>query len=102
MDTYYRSEWTCGRFNLEKEVAICYNLIEGMVYLFEDASAIVVGEILKAGRNNCINLRKISARLNIDEPVLVSFLEDLARIGVISTKVPTKKVITQYRANLKR
>lgn len=102
MDTYYRSEWTCGRFNFEKEVAICYNLIEGMVYLFEDASAIVVGEILKAGRNNCINLRKISARLNIDEPVLVPFLEDLARIGVISTKVPTKKVITQYRANLKR
>lgn len=102
MDTYYRSEWTCGRFNLEKEIAICYNLIEGMVYLFEDTSAIVVGEILKVGRNNCINFRKVAAQLNIEEQALVPFLEDLARIGIISTKVPTKEFITQYRANLKR
>ena len=27
---YYRPEWTCGRYNKEKQVAIMYNFIEEM------------------------------------------------------------------------
>ena len=32
---HYRPEWTCGRFNKEKQVALMYNLIEGMSYFFK-------------------------------------------------------------------
>lgn len=36
---YHRPEWTCGRYNIEKQVAIFFNLIKGTSYLFEEESA---------------------------------------------------------------
>ena len=62
---YYRPEWTCGRYNSEHRVAICYNLISGITYFFEDYSAMVIGEILSIPRNGDFNLADISNKLNI-------------------------------------
>ena len=52
---YYRPEWTCGRYNEEKKVAIYYNLIEGISYFFEDYSAMVIGAILTIEKTKKLN-----------------------------------------------
>ena len=48
--TYYRPQWTCGRYDKHANVALYYNLIEGISYFFEDYSALVIGTILSIGR----------------------------------------------------
>lgn len=101
MRNFFRPEWTCGRYNSEHGVAICYNLIEGMVYLFEDASAHVIEELLHVERNEAINLCATAQNLGIEEVELSSFFEELVRIGIISSQLPTKEYISQYRANLR-
>ena len=101
MRNFFRPEWTCGRYNSEHGVAICYNLLEGMVYLFEDASAHVIGELLHVERNEAINLCATAQNLGIEEVELSSFFEELVRIGIISSQIPTQEYISQYRANLR-
>ena len=38
-ELYYRPEWTCGRYNATKHVAIMFNLISNGEYFFENESA---------------------------------------------------------------
>ena len=65
--TYYRPEWTVGRYYPQHKVAIMYNLMEGNSYFFEDDSASVIGEILSHQRNSAIDTQSLSKCYNIDD-----------------------------------
>lgn len=97
MATYYRPEWTCGRYNETANVAIMYNLIAGYSYFFEDYSAKVIGEILKVGRNEDINVAAIVANTGIDMNSLDKFFMILADNGLLTSEIPTEDDILSYR-----
>jgi radical SAM protein with 4Fe4S-binding SPASM domain len=80
---YFRPEWTCGRYHKESQSAIYYNLIEGMSYFFEDASADVVGAILARGRNGKFTAEDISEASGVPEEALDSFLQQLLQMGLV-------------------
>ena len=63
--TYYRPQWTCGRYDKHANVALYYNLIEGISYFFEDYSALVIGTILSIGRNTSITVEELSKQTDI-------------------------------------
>lgn len=94
---YYRPEWTCGRYNEKSQVAIYYNLIAGVSYFFESYSAMVIGEILSAPRNGEINIETISKNLNISMDSLLPFFVQLEQMGIVSSVLPTKEIISDYR-----
>ena len=95
--TYYRPEWTCGRYNAEKRAAILYNLIEGMAYYFEDVSAMVIGQILECSRNSVISTDEVSKAINYPENVVIEFFRSLKALSIITDGRPTKESIMKYR-----
>lgn len=99
-NTYYRPEWTCGRYNKENQVALMYNLIEGMSYLFEDDSAEVISEILRQEKNGEISIDEVSSCTSIGKDSLVSFFEDLIHLGLLTTIIPAKEGIDLYRRKI--
>ncbi len=94
---YYRPEWTVGRYNKEKRVAIMYNLIEGYSHFFEEYSADVIGCILKVGRNGMIKISEIVQSTGIGEESIISFFDILSRVGLVTSKKNTKEEIAIYR-----
>lgn len=94
---YYRPEWTCGRYNSLKHVAIYYNLIEGMSYFFEEESADVMGAILSFGRNGGFSLEEISCQTNIEIDTLIPFFEELIKLNLVTKSIPNPEGITGYR-----
>lgn len=94
---YYRPEWTCGRFTENKRAAIMYNLITGFSYFFDDFSAVVIGEILKAGKNEDINVVGIESATGICMESLSPFFETLRQCGLLTDSVPTAEGIHGYR-----
>ncbi len=94
---YYRPIWTCGRYNNEKHVAIMYNLIAGYSFFFEGYSAIVVGEILKAGRNKDIKADSIASVTGISMESLGKFFNLLKDNGLLTEALPTEEIINNYR-----
>lgn len=99
---YYRPEWTCGRFDEEACVAICYNLIDGMAYFFEDYSAQVIGVLLSLSRNGGIDLLSLSDKTGITENSLMAFVEALIDIGLLVSERPTKETLRRYKATKNR
>lgn len=99
--TYYRPEWTCGRYNKEKQVAIYYNLIEGIGYFFEDYSAMVVGAILSVGKNKMIDLAFLSEKSGIALESLIPFFQQLVQLGIVTSILPTKELIADYRKQVR-
>lgn len=97
MSQYYRPEWTCGRYNSNKHVAIMYNLIAGYSYYFEGYSANVIGEILKVGRNEDINVNSIASATGISMESLSEFFILLANNGLLTEMILTKEGIQNYR-----
>lgn len=97
---YFRPEWTCGRYNREHRVALYYNLIEGMSYLFEDDSADVVGEVLSVPRNGCFSLESLSEKTNTAVESLAPFLDVLAEHSLITDHMVTKDGISAYRKDV--
>lgn len=97
---YYRPEWTCGRYNKEKQVAIYYNLIEGKSYFFEDYSAMVIREILTVRKNEKIEISSIVEKTGIDEDSLYDFFCQLDELKIISSIKPTNDYISDYRKNI--
>ena len=95
--TFYRPEWTCGRYNAEKHVAIMYNLIAGFSYFFETQSADVIGEILKAGRNGQIDFEQVLQNTGIHEESVSQFFDLLLQHGLLVTSIPTRAGIADYR-----
>ncbi len=74
---YYRPKWVCGRFNQENQVALMYNLIEGMSYFFVDFSAAVIGEILTVKRNTQVKVSSVCERTGIAEESIIPFFDEL-------------------------
>lgn len=97
---YYRPIWTCGRYNEKAQVAIYYNLIAGMSYFFEDDSAMVIGEILAAERNEDVRIDNIASKLDIAMESLEPFFQQLEKLGIISSVYPTDEVIADYRKRM--
>lgn len=93
----FRPEWTCGRCNDTKRAAIMYNLITGISYYFDDFSSIVVGEILKAGRNEDIDISRIETSTGICKESLISFFGTLMQCGLLTDSIPTARGIMDYR-----
>ena len=97
---YFRPEWTIGRYNAEKHVALMYNLIAGFSYFFENQSADVIGEILKVGRNGKVNIHKVATDTGIHEESIQSFFNLLIQHGLLVNSIPTKDGIKEYRKQL--
>lgn len=98
MCKYYRPEWTCGRFNAVANVALMYNLIEGKSFFFESYSAKVIGEILKCGRNEQINLNTISGNTSVPIESIIDFFEQsLVNVGLVAVKHYNKENISTLR-----
>lgn len=100
--TYFRPEWTCGRYNNKVEVAIYYNLITGISYFFESYSAMVVGEIISIPKNNEFKVVDVSKKLNISTESLLPFFEQLEQFGLVSSILPTKDIICNYRSKISK
>lgn len=97
LNIYYRPVWTCGRYNEKAQATIYYNLITGISYYFESYSAKVIGEILSVPRNHIVNTEDISRRLNISTVSLNPFFNQLEQLGLLSSVVPSKDIISEYR-----
>lgn len=95
--TYYRPEWTCGRFNENKKAAIMYNLITGFSYYFDEYSAVVIGEILKVEKNECFNIFDIESNTGISKDSLSPFFDTLIQCGLLTDAKPTTDGIKKYR-----
>ena len=93
----FRPEWTCGRYNQQKQVAIMYNLIAGFSYFFDNYSARVVGEVLNAGRNDDINVIHIAEVTGICMESLCQFFSILTNCGLLTESIPEEKGILSYR-----
>lgn len=93
----YRPEWTCGRYNDSKHVAIMYNLITGFSYYFDEFSAVVIGEILKAGKNEDICVSTIESNTGICMESLSQFFDTLTQCGLLTYSIPTAEGIMNYR-----
>ena len=94
---YFRPEWTCGKYNEQKRVAIMFNLIANGEYFFEEESADVVGLILKAGRNGEISIPQISSELKISPTSISAFFESLISVGLLTDKKSDEEDILNYR-----
>lgn len=97
---FFRPEWTCGRYNSEKRVALIYNLIEGMSYFLEDDSADVIGVILESPRNGEVKLDDIKSMTGLRSEELMPFLEELRNRNLLTQNMPTQEGILQYRTDL--
>ena len=97
---YIRPEWTCGRYNADKHVALMYNLIAGYSYFFDSYSADVVGEVLKIKRNQEVSVFDVAEATGIAVDSIVPFFQQFIDIGVLVTEVPTKNDILLYRKQL--
>lgn len=97
---YYRPEWTCGRYNEAKQVAIMYNLIAGFSYFFDSYSAIVIGEILKTRKNEGVNLINIESTTGISMESLSPFFDTLLQCGLLTDAIPTTEGIKNYRSSI--
>jgi radical SAM protein with 4Fe4S-binding SPASM domain len=97
---FYRPVWTCGRYNKEHHAALMYNLLEGFCYYFEDDSADVIGEILKAERNGSLSMDVVSKATLISEESLEPFFGELMSCNLITKECPTTEGVADYRKRL--
>jgi len=97
VNVLFRPEWTCGRWNKEKQVAIMYNLIEGMSYFFESHSAAVIGEVLATERNGQVDIVKIAENTGIAEESINEFFNELLKLGLLVNEIPDSRQIIEYR-----
>lgn len=98
--TFFRPQWTCGRYNQEHQAAIYYNLIEGMSYYFEDYSAQVMGYILSIPKDESFTLQALVENTGIAEESLEPFMEQLLSLGMITPAKPTEAIISEYRKSI--
>lgn len=96
--TYYRPEWTCGRYNCKKDVAIYYNLIEGISYFFEEDSAYIIGQILNTPKGTSFNPSSIS-NIDYSNEEISCFLDELVSLKLLSNHAYNKEEIALYRQN---
>ena len=100
MGIYYRPKWVCGRYNAPGKVAIVYNLLEGISYLFEDYSALVVSFLLDVQRGQKVDVANISKQTGILQESILHFFEELASFGLLLDHLPTEEEETDYRKQI--
>lgn len=98
INIYYRPEWTCGRYNEHAQVAIFYNLIDGMCYFFEDESAQVASMFLTQKRKCGITVDRVSASTGIATESIQEFAQTLAGKGLITEHPYTDTEVANYRS----
>lgn len=96
----YRPIWTCGRYSKKGNVAIFYNLLEGMSYLFEDKSAEVISVLLSIPRNSSSSIQSIASITNIDVESLAYFFGELEKKGLVLYHCPNDDEISNYRKRI--
>ena len=94
---FYRSEWTCGRYNQKKHCALMYNLILGVVNYFDELSADVIGYILSVPRKGEILIEAILEKTKLPSDVVLGFMDQLQNAGLVTTAIPDKDEINEYR-----
>ena len=94
-NTYYRPEWTCGRYDREHNVAILYNLIEGMCFYYEDITAEVISCILSKKRNESFELDWLSRQSDVNMTSLMPFVYQLVQYGLLTSHILTEEERTQ-------
>lgn len=94
---FFRPEWTVGRYNAEKRVAIMYNLIEGYSYFFESFSADVIGYVLATKRNGEVRVDDIVKKTGICEESILPFFDILVQKGLLTSNILTPEEIAIYR-----
>jgi MoaA/NifB/PqqE/SkfB family radical SAM enzyme len=99
---FYRPEWTVGRYNAEKHVAIMYNLIEGYSHFFESYSADVIGYVLAAGRNGEVKMSDIITGTGISSDSIAPFFDTLIRVGLLTKRLYSPEEIAKYREEISR
>lgn len=100
-NVYYRPQWTCGRYNKEKNVALIYNLIEGMSYFFEDESAYIVGQIIQTPKKQELILNSIE-KIDCTNEEINSFLEELVSLGLLTKQLLDNDSIKEYRLKTRK
>lgn len=98
--SYYRPEWTCGRYNAQAHAAIFYNLISGFSYYFDEFSAIVIGEILKVRKNEAVDAFSVESATGISMESLCPFFDTLMQCGLLTDSIPTKEGVQNYRQEI--
>ena len=98
--TYFRPRWTCGRYHVEKHVAIMYNLLAGYSFFFENYSADVIGVILSIPRDGELSVAMIAQQTGIAEESIRSFCETLCQQGLLTVSKPTDPDVQHYREQL--
>lgn len=93
----FRPEWLSGKYNVQRNVAICYNLVEGMSYFFEEHSAIVISSLLGLERNSYLSLEELSKKTEIHVFSLVPFMIELINLGLVTTHLFSENEIQEYR-----
>lgn len=93
----FRPEWLSGRYDMQKKVAISYNLVEGMSYFFEAHSSVVISYLLELKRNTFISLEELSKKTGIHIVSLVPFVTELINLGLVTTRIITEDEVLEYR-----
>ena len=101
-NTYYRPEWTCGRYNKSLRKAIVYNLLEGMTHLFEYDSAEVIEQILLCKKGSIIPFEMICDKLNIHQDSLSDFFEQLTNAGLLTINLLEESRLNELRKKIKQ
>lgn len=102
MNTYYRPVWTCGRYDINTHSAIYYNLLTGMAYFVEDASAVVVGAILSTPRGELIDIVHICESVGIEQDIVTDFFDELVNIGGVTCDRPTDITLSHERTKVSK
>lgn len=98
--TYYRPEWTCGRYNSDKHVALMYNLLAGYSFFFESYSADVIGQVLSVSRNDMVDVNKTADLTGIAQESIIEFFHILSDKGLLVNCIPSKNDIKELRKHL--
>lgn len=97
MTSFYKPEWTCGRYNPKRRVALMYNLIVGESFFFEDFSAVIISFILSLPSNSKLEVDNLVKLTNLQKDEIFSFLEELYDAGLLTKQVPSSEMISHIR-----
>ena len=99
--TFYRPEWTCGKYDKAHNAAILFNLIEGMSFYYEDITDEVIGCVLSVERNVPFTIEWLSKQSDVTVQSLVPFVEQLESYGLLTKSILNADEIGTYCHNLK-
>jgi radical SAM protein with 4Fe4S-binding SPASM domain len=98
---FYRPKWSCGRYyrDASKSHALMYNLIEGMVYYFQDESADIIGKILEFPKTGQLPLQALCETTGnqYSHEEIQSFCNDLVDVGLLTQGLLSEDVIIENR-----